>query len=336
MNRMSFICEGRDSDFENAVSEVLKLRSELLMSFDYAELLKLTRDDALAFVDSIKKNPGEHWQKLNAFLKLPEVEKQQIIDRIATNPEEADLPAVHLQALRQLSTLNDDNKERIKRAVEDQVNMMVDALDLKKLVGKNQHKYFGGVEISVSHIFNAIYEMAQRLSKYNGSIAYLNTWIRAYSSHESAFETANLTIANASKLQIVELDATFDDDAKPSDRFGAEDFSISSLEDAETEYLILQGFVEGAQNFKLDVTAQQHATRLTEIFQNVQRLFRLQQFDEVHAEFEEALPIITEISAALPLKKRQELQQKTMRSAEAAVDFSGSASNAKSSGKALS
>ena len=306
---MSYLKSEKKSEFESAVREILQIRGELLLSFDYAKLLSLSYDEAVEFITSVKKSPGFHWSKLNTFLWSDAEEKAQFLQTLKEAPETVELPPVNVETLLRLSSLGEDRQRELTTKLRRATEVIVDALDLQKLAKKGQQKYNqDSVEITITHVYYAIYEMVQRLSQFKGSMEYLTRWLNAQTNNEFAFISKQ---AGSNRQVVSTEDRVGDEDLSVLDKIGEADQNLEDYENAEAEILLATTFLEAVKNVGITDIVKTEYQLLADAVETAVKSFRNQKLDEVHIAYDEVIDLVQVLSQKLPPRKRTTLLNET-------------------------
>lgn len=273
---MSYIQPGKVEEFEDAVKKVLMIRGELLLSLDYEKILELDDTEAQEFIDSISGGSGKHFIQLREFNSIVESDeaKQQKIAAIAEDPKSVVLPPVSLETLYRISSLENSRILELQKDVKSCTDKMVSSLNLKNLVDRGNQMYHeaGNVGFTSTHVFYAIYEMTNKLSRFNGALAYLDTWMKAQANkelHDSVIvtkvdyisddyadaETNTIQRRRKGKLRIassVHESVSTDDDTEVIEKLATEDRAMMAKEEAESSVIAMLNVSEALREKFLD------------------------------------------------------------------------------------
>lgn len=289
---MSFIKKGKIDDFKDVLGKIVDIRLFLLSKFEYKNLLKLETEEVEEFIGEVRKNLGKHWSILNNYLSLSLKERENIESLSSCN-----LPSVRLDILLKLSSLDDDEKNLYKNKINALSKDLMYILDLKHLISFLQKDYFGQVEISAYHIYEAVRSMTLRLTlrTETKALAYLKTWLRAQGNWESIQQVEGRKYASQ-QFSIVSLNAENLLEQEYGELYGSEEKGYDSIEIAEREFALSEYLLDKLYDDASFVDISKKYNEIKEAF------VKEQSYNEVHRIYDEIIDTIRKISRTSPEK----------------------------------
>lgn len=287
---MSFIKKGKIDDFREALGRIVDIRLFLLSRFEYKNLLKLNKDEVEEFIGEVRKNLGKHWSILNDYLSLSIQEREHV-----ETLDSASLPSVRLDILLKLSSLNDEHKELYKNKINALNKDLMYILDLKHLVSYLQKDYFGQVEISTYHIYEAVRSMVLRLTlrTETKALAYLKTWLRAQGNWESIQQIEGRKYAHQN-LNIVSLNEENLLEQEYGELYGCDDKGYDSIETAEREFALSEYLLDKLYD-------DNNFNEISKKYNEIKQAFIVEQkYNEVHRIYDELIDMVGKLAHTSP------------------------------------